>query len=98
MAKEHIYQVKGMHCASCEILIEKKLLDLENVKSVDASTVRGEVVIEYDYVGVELLDSAGKLFGFALTYVCGRVYLVNFLLEPVHDDRSGTFRQGCKLN
>ncbi len=48
MAKEHIYQVKGMHCASCEILIEKKLLDLENVKSVDASTVRGEVVIEYE--------------------------------------------------
>jgi sulfite exporter TauE/SafE/copper chaperone CopZ len=52
--KEHIYKVEGMHCASCEILIEKKLLDLPNiplgaqVKSVDASTGKGEVVIEYE--------------------------------------------------
>ncbi|MCX6718046.1 MAG: sulfite exporter TauE/SafE family protein [Candidatus Staskawiczbacteria bacterium] len=48
MAKEHIYKVEGMHCASCEILIEKKLLDLENIKSVDASTSKGEVVIEFE--------------------------------------------------
>lgn len=46
--KEHIYKVEGMHCASCEILIEKKLLELQNVKSVDASTPKGEVVIEYE--------------------------------------------------
>jgi len=48
MLKEHIYFAKGMHCASCEILIEKKLLDLENVKSVDAKTAKGEVLIEYE--------------------------------------------------
>jgi sulfite exporter TauE/SafE/copper chaperone CopZ len=48
MLKEKIYQVKGMHCASCEILIEKKLLELEGVKSVEASTSKGEVVIEYE--------------------------------------------------
>ena len=47
-AKEHTYYVKGMHCASCEILIEKKLLEIENVKSVEASTAKGEVLIEYD--------------------------------------------------
>src|SRR3989339_524617 len=46
--KEHIYKVEGMHCASCEILIEKKLLDLQNIKSVDASTAKGEVIIEYE--------------------------------------------------
>ena len=46
--KEHIYKVQGMHCASCEILIEKKLLDIENIKSVDASTGKGEVTIEYE--------------------------------------------------
>jgi sulfite exporter TauE/SafE/copper chaperone CopZ len=46
--KEHIYKVQGMHCASCEILIEKKLLDLPNIKSVDASTAKGEAVIEYE--------------------------------------------------
>ena len=46
--KEHIYYVKGMHCASCEILIEKKLLELGNIKSVEASMTKGEVLIEYD--------------------------------------------------
>lgn len=46
--KEHIYYVKGMHCASCEILIEKKLLELGNIKSVEASVARGEVIIEYE--------------------------------------------------
>lgn len=46
--KEHIYCVKGMHCASCEILIEKKLLELRNIKSVESSTAKGEVLIEYE--------------------------------------------------
>ena len=46
--KEYTYYVKGMHCASCEILIEKKLLELENIKSVEASTAKGEALIEYD--------------------------------------------------
>ena len=46
--KEHIFYVKGMHCASCEILIEKKLLELENIKSVEASTAKSEVLIEYE--------------------------------------------------
>jgi len=46
--REHIYRVEGMHCASCEILIEKKLLEVQNVKSVDASTSKGEVVVEYE--------------------------------------------------
>lgn len=46
--KEVIYSVKGMHCPSCEILIEKRLLELEKVKSVEASTQKGQVVIEYE--------------------------------------------------
>jgi sulfite exporter TauE/SafE/plastocyanin domain-containing protein/copper chaperone CopZ len=45
--KEHTYSVKGMHCASCEILIEKKLLQFPEVKSVEASTNKGEVLIEF---------------------------------------------------
>ena len=44
---ERVFSVKGMHCASCEILMEKKLLDIKNIKSVDASTSKGRVVIEY---------------------------------------------------
>ena len=45
--KEHTYYVKGMHCASCEILIEKKLLELEGIKLVEAKANKGEVLIEY---------------------------------------------------
>ena len=46
--KQQKYKVEGMHCASCEILIEKKLLDLKNVKSVNAKTSEGEVLLEYE--------------------------------------------------
>ncbi len=46
--QEKTYSVKGMHCASCEILIEKKLLDIPGIKSVEASTGKGQVVIEYE--------------------------------------------------
>ncbi|MDI6820995.1 MAG: sulfite exporter TauE/SafE family protein [Patescibacteria group bacterium] len=46
--KEHTYYVRGMHCASCEILIEKKLLELGNIKSVESSTAKGEALVEYD--------------------------------------------------
>ncbi|OGZ71502.1 MAG: hypothetical protein A2904_01815 [Candidatus Staskawiczbacteria bacterium RIFCSPLOWO2_01_FULL_33_9] len=48
MNKEHTYQVKGMHCASCEILVEKKLLEINGIKSVEASTSKGKVTIEYE--------------------------------------------------
>jgi len=48
MIKEHIYFVKGMHCASCEVLVEKKLLEIKEVKSVEASAGNGQVIIEYD--------------------------------------------------
>ena len=44
---EHTFFVKGMHCASCEILVEKKLLELKQIKSVEASASRGAVMIGY---------------------------------------------------
>lgn len=46
--KEHIYYASGMHCASCEVLIEKKLLEIKGVESVEASVKNGRVLIEYD--------------------------------------------------
>lgn len=62
MAKEYVYKVEGMHCASCEILIEKKLLDLPNIKSVSASTAKGEAVVEYEgeKLSTEMLDQIFK--------------------------------------
>jgi sulfite exporter TauE/SafE/copper chaperone CopZ/plastocyanin len=46
--KEEIYYVSGMHCPSCEILIEKELLEIKNVKSVEASVNNGTVRIVYE--------------------------------------------------
>jgi uncharacterized protein len=59
--KEKIYKVSGMHCASCELIIERELLKIKGVKSVEASTNKGEVTIEYE--GEEpLLDELNRIF------------------------------------
>lgn len=46
--QEKSFKVTGMHCASCELLIEKKLVDLPGIQSVDASTAKNEVLVEYE--------------------------------------------------
>ncbi len=45
--KECKYYVKGMHCASCEILIEKKLLTIPGIEFVEASTSKEEIRIKF---------------------------------------------------
>ena len=45
--REHTYFVEGIHCSACEILIEKRLLNFKEVKSVDANIGSGEVFIKY---------------------------------------------------
>lgn len=45
--KRQTYYIKGMHCASCELIIEKKLLAFPGVEFADASLARGEVVFAY---------------------------------------------------
>ncbi len=61
LVEHHTYFVKGMHCASCEILIEKKILEIENVIAVDASTKNGEVVINFEKEKPSLLK-LNKIF------------------------------------
>jgi len=46
--KEKTYYIHGMHCASCEILLEKGILEYPGVESVDASVGGGTVHIVYD--------------------------------------------------
>lgn len=48
MTNEQTYYIKGMHCAACEVLIEKKLLEIPGVKAVDASTADGKATVEYE--------------------------------------------------
>jgi sulfite exporter TauE/SafE/copper chaperone CopZ len=55
------YFVNGMHCAGCEILIEKKLLKQSQIKSVQASTANNNVEIEYSG-GKPSLSELNKLF------------------------------------
>ncbi|MEK7160893.1 MAG: sulfite exporter TauE/SafE family protein [Patescibacteria group bacterium] len=45
--KEQVYKVSGMHCGSCELIIEKKVIELNSVEAVDASASQGRVMIEY---------------------------------------------------
>jgi len=44
---ETTYYVDGMHCASCELLIEKNITDLHGVEFADASTAKGRVLIRH---------------------------------------------------
>lgn len=67
--KEVNYYVKGMHCASCEIIIEKKLLESENIKAVGASTTQGKVSIKYksEKPGLEQLNEMFKGNGYTFS-------------------------------
>ncbi len=58
--------VDGMHCASCEILIEKKLLKQDGIEFVDASQGTGKVHVKYskDRPNVEALNSEFKDLGY----------------------------------
>ncbi|MEI7497767.1 MAG: sulfite exporter TauE/SafE family protein [Candidatus Falkowbacteria bacterium] len=40
--------IKGMHCRSCEILIEEKLKEISHVKKVEVDYKVGEAVVYYD--------------------------------------------------
>lgn len=42
------FQIRGMHCASCAMLIDGALEDLPGVKSASASYARQIVEVEYD--------------------------------------------------
>jgi sulfite exporter TauE/SafE/copper chaperone CopZ len=61
--------VDGMHCASCEILIEKKLLKENGIEAVDATLKDG--VVNIAYVGktpdVEKLNDTLETYGYSLS-------------------------------
>ncbi len=42
------YSVAGMHCASCELLTEKTLLENKNIKAVKSSVLKASIEIEYE--------------------------------------------------
>ncbi|HXK34997.1 MAG TPA: sulfite exporter TauE/SafE family protein [Candidatus Paceibacterota bacterium] len=46
--KTYKFHVKGMHCASCELLVEERLRVLEGVTRVKANQKKGEVVLYFE--------------------------------------------------
>lgn len=46
--KTTTFNVEGMHCNSCKLLLEKSLKKVKNVKKVKANVQQGTVTIEFD--------------------------------------------------
>jgi copper chaperone CopZ len=67
--QEFIYYVKGMHCASCELLIENELLKINDIKSVEASLQKGTVRIVYqgERPKIQRLNSIFKKYGYTFS-------------------------------
>jgi copper ion binding protein len=42
------FNVKGMHCKSCEMILKDSISEIDGVKSVDASAVKNSVTVDYD--------------------------------------------------
>lgn len=65
------FYVKGMHCASCEVLIEKKLLAIDGIRFADASLGQGTVEVQYDTnkrPTLKHLNDAIKEHGYVLSH------------------------------
>jgi uncharacterized protein len=65
MAKE-IIKVSGMHCKSCEMILEEKIQEIPGVKTVSAKTSRSEVKISGDFdmkVVESVITGAGYKIG-----------------------------------
>lgn len=45
--RQSTFYIKGMHCASCEILIEKRLIKEDPIESVDVSLATNQITIEH---------------------------------------------------
>jgi len=89
--KEKTLYVEGMHCASCELIIEKKLLKKVGVESVDASLKNAEVrVVTQDSTHLNP-DELNKDFG-QLGYRFSRHPIGNRLAPLWHRDVSGRLK------
>ncbi len=59
-------QVSGMRCGGCELLVKEALEEVEGVRAVDASSLRGTVVVDYEpeTVGIALIVTVIEEQGF----------------------------------
>jgi uncharacterized protein len=45
--KEKVFYTKGLHCASCEVLVEKKLLQIDHIKAVEANACENKAKVAF---------------------------------------------------
>lgn len=63
--------VKGMHCAACEVLVEKELLKHENIESANVSLKDNKVIVYYGgdkKPTIDLINNSLKKYGYQLSY------------------------------
>jgi sulfite exporter TauE/SafE/copper chaperone CopZ len=68
---ECLLYVQGMHCSSCELLIEKKLIKKDNISAVDVSRQNDSVRIFFSQpssVDVQALNSEFADLGYTFSY------------------------------
>src|SRR3989338_7296200 len=85
------YYAKGMHCAACEILLEKELSRLSTVISVKASLYNNQLEVGYQYAkpDLDLINRRISPHGYFLSEV------------PVEDNNkfiSYNSRTGLRIN
>lgn len=68
--KQSTLYVEGMHCAACEVLLEKTISKAKGVQKVSASTSNGEVVVTHSkksLLEIETLNEKLKKNGYTLS-------------------------------
>ncbi len=60
------YEIKGMHCASCQAIVEKTIQGLDGVKSVAVSLLLNSAEVEFDekIISAKQIAKAVKAAGF----------------------------------
>lgn len=61
---KNTYSIEGMHCASCQILIQKELANTKGVEKVSVSLTESKLEIEGDHISIERLNSMFKKLGY----------------------------------
>lgn len=63
-----IYKVKGMHCASCSAIIDKKLSSLDGINSINVNYASEKANIEFDNTKVDLgkMNSEIEKLGYSI--------------------------------
>lgn len=71
MANKKEYDISGMHCASCALIIEKKLQKLSGVKTANVNFAVEKAIVEYDdnQVDDDKIMAAVKSSGYSATPV-----------------------------